>query len=395
MNNISLFSNQATIFHRAIDNFTSSLVIKVAGVALLALAALGSAYLFFWHRKKDTLPLLEKCTVEQKSEPQADKIANVSEPSQTQTHPAAKQDDDEILDDTPKEEKKLPSPLPSPRVLKEVEQKLPTPPPSPRVQQEADEQVTQEVSDAAVAKLTLEEVDVIIKAWKEKMNATTDSQMWCQSLGRLFKYRSDIKELVNLCLKHEIKMSTFLRYLDGKEWMEVQPLIAGHYLLHVLENNIEKFKDVDVIGPLGFNEPRFLFGKFLAENCPVEHFEIVLSDFLAYSMCHKLGEGFFVTLIRSTDPNKLERIRAAFSVYWTVWEKFDIATPKCSELILPEIKSEEVLEAIVQALPQDPDLKAKIFEHLKSIHQEVGENQIFGPEYRIDLPQDVINRIVK
>lgn len=127
---------------------------------------------------------------------------------------------------------------------------------------------------------------------------------------------------------------------------------------------------------------------FLTENCASADLPILIRSFLNVkdktdnNPGYHLTESLLLTLLNQ-NPKNLEKIRIAFNEYWTCWKSFDRGSPPCSLVILPAIKSEGVLKAI---MPTHHVIKiVEIIRLLRepTIHQ--------SKTYKLSLPQKVIN----
>lgn len=122
-------------------------------------------------------------------------------------------------------------------------------------------------------------------------------------------------------------------------------------------------------------EDLYPYVKQLAQTCPKEHLSTVLHSFKVpetmllskWGPAEKLGREFMITILESKDP---ERIRAAFSGYWTDWKSFDRNQPPLSKKLLILITDEVILNAVLDAIPAtlSEEQKDKIYHLLQNKH---------------------------
>jgi hypothetical protein len=242
------------------------------------------------------------------------------------------------------------------------------------------------------SKLSLKQLDILIKQWK---SSTATSNV---NLAEVFSHRTDRKELIDLCIENEINLEGCIHFLSFAEDVSTRALAAemsGWSILHVVnskDSEEEKKKKIKTLLPhytKGKDAPHKAVA-FLANHCPAKDIYITFSSIQERGFSSSETEIFLRTLLQKPEPD-VEKIRNAFAVYWAVWKDFIYICDdvKVELVILPYIGTRAVLEAVYDAIPNgDPAKKAEIVQHLKKRHQH---NHLF---YEIGVSQETKDQIL-
>lgn len=193
------------------------------------------------------------------------------------------------------------------------------------------------------------------------------------------------------------RQSTF----EGKK--PIQPYLCGIYALRYLngEGSFEE-KMAKVHAAINFTDPlkdegwkdeRVIFSSFLASRCSSAQLPTILLSLKSYNgIRQRMAESFLATILNSKD---VERIQQAFTAYWTCFEELNCYLPYCEWVILPKIKTEEVLRAVYQSIPQELSQEKK--NEINKLLLEGAHYNNFGyrEHYKVDLPQDIVNRVIQ
>lgn len=239
--------------------------------------------------------------------------------------------------------------------------------------------------------LTLSDDDLkkLILQWKTAL----DSKQCGKRLARLFDARSfDTEKIFDVCVTLNMDLE---QLLDSVKGTHAQPQLCSAYVVHALKSKITNAQKIDkiryvlsIIGSDAYSQ--IPFGTCLAALCPTEHLHFLLTKIVIESQgaVPYMMEAIFTKLLDDVKTSK-DRVQKAFETYWTFWQILDVQEPPLSLKILSLIKTEEFLESVYLAIsPQAAD-RGEIIKLLKDEHQH-----IFGRKFRINLPQDVIDRII-
>lgn len=223
-------------------------------------------------------------------------------------------------------------------------------------------------------KLSLDQVDKLIKRWKS----------YGYYSSSIFEARDDRKELVDRFAKNEVDLEEFIRFLSLSGDIHTRALsgeVSGWAILRVLNStdseDVKKKKIQSLLPALTQGEDAIRKAVvFLADHCPAEHIRLVLLAVRERSVTSRETQEFLLALLRNPNP---EKIRNAFSAFWTFWKDFANDDSKVALVILPYIGTRAILEAVYQAIPNDNSVKkAEIVEHLKKTHQHKGDSYKIG-----------------
>lgn len=234
--------------------------------------------------------------------------------------------------------------------------------------------------------LSKKQTETLIDVWKENPD-------YIYQLGWYFIDVEPSLELVQLCHEKKVNIAELINISKDKAF---QVKLCAYYVIILLNNpsasNVDNVSTI-IKDRLAFtHKDAEIFAKIVAENCSADHASILMDIFKdqkGIGRAQTFAQTFLLTLLKSKSPDN-EKIKNAFSVYWKAWKIFDQSEPRCSWLILPEIKSEEILKIICEEVPFTQMVEIK--EHLKKPHffNDFGTPR----EYRISLPQAVVDKVL-
>lgn len=249
--------------------------------------------------------------------------------------------------------------------------------------------------DRVLKHLSIDQYKTIIQSWQTELFSEKSLQKISSLIYHLYEMNAEstieqiLKEMPTIKLK-----KLMISFKDTP----TAPYIASLYVLEGLNSNKspneKKAKILIALSHLSSwqKDHHHLFASFLAKICSAKQVDIVVRGFLACSgIKQNLGESFLTTLLANGD---LEKIESAFNVYWWNWKSFNTFTCGCSATILPYIKSEDVLKAVYEAIPSSMSRDEKLAIHKLLREPFLYHNFGIDQTYRVDLAQDVIDRIV-
>ena len=266
------------------------------------------------------------------------------------------------------------------------------------------------------AGLTSNHMKLLITQWR----TTLDKKRCLSELRGLLQTRGDVQKVVKICFKLGVDFDKFLVETRGEKY---HAHLCAAWALHALRCVPNSLKDLKEMRPIAHLSPlakvmraiahlspladaddkdhNYIFGVYMAQHCDTGYFGILLAAMAQTQRgvrASRMGEGFFRSLLNQPlgPAPVIVRIKKAFQDYWAHWNKFDIyMSPGLSCLILPMINSEEVLEAAYHAIPQHAADRDKMIKLLKEPIMYSDVDIGIMRTYRVNLPQDVIDRIVK
>ncbi len=260
------------------------------------------------------------------------------------------------------------------------------------------------IEDRILKHLTLDQYKILIPDWQTNLSpeeAFTSITTLIFSLYGLGVKGTDTIEQI-LTEFPTIKLKKLLAHFKDQP---MAPYIGSLYILNSLNSDqTDGEKEAKILialahmscfaGGNGNQDDHRVFARFLAKKCSDKQAGLVINGFHAYASrghTQRLGVSFLTTILES---GNLEKIKNAFQSYWRCWKSFNEQTCGCSALILPSITSEEVLKAVYQAIPTyfSEENKSDIRDILRKpfVYNNFGRTE----DYRIDLDQTIINRIV-
>lgn len=255
------------------------------------------------------------------------------------------------------------------------------------------------VFSAVCSRLPLKHYELLIKSWQ---GSGSNKHVYV-NLVKLFNMTKPTLELVEICIKLGIDIDKLLTLLQDRN---VIARLSGLYAVHVLKNKSQPIAAtritplISLLDPLDTVVNEFLiFTKLLAKHSSIWDCAFLIPLFSTAENRQRLGIGFLSTLLNHPNPDH-EKIKEAFRVYWGNWKQFDndddeyspFGCAFCSYAILPAIKSEEILKLVYEAAPAA--MRDEIKDHLGQTHHY---NDGWGneTEYKVSLPQDVLDRVLK
>lgn len=261
-----------------------------------------------------------------------------------------------------------------------------------------------EMEDQILRSLTEDQYITLIQYWQTHLS----SDETYKRIARLFSdlYFVGRKNTIEQILQTypTIKLKKLIGLFETHEHKQTYFLVLS--TLNTLKRLNENSRDIKtakmlttlVLIPHCADHTRHArFARLLAESCSTEQIQPIIAGFKAFLSINNrsvpgctLGESFLSFLTTLLQNGDLKKIKTAFEAYWNCWEQFDQESTGCSAVILPYIQSEEVLKTVYEAIYCYFPPKKKL-----AIHNLLRGNVLYnGQNYRVNLAQDIIDRII-
>ena len=253
--------------------------------------------------------------------------------------------------------------------------------------------------------LSIDQAKLLVKQWQ----ATLDQKNCLNKLRSFFKLSGqDVAPMVGLCVELNINRDQLLNETQKEQY---HARLCAAWALHDLRSefkaDIRRLGAESAIAHLSSladakdKDHQYLFGAYMAKHCDSKHFGVLFEAMSnGAARAPRVGEGFFRSFFKNATGRFDEKdffsylfayktnLQEVFKAYWPYWKRFDIYMPYLSYEILPMIATEHELQAAYDAIPQHAAGCDQIIKHLKE------PITIDKRTYRVNLPQDVIDRIV-
>jgi hypothetical protein len=248
--------------------------------------------------------------------------------------------------------------------------------------------------------LSPKQIDILFQHWQKKFVETE----FLEKVSEFFNFlieKHQLKIIEDILKANPTidlqKLMILNQKISKRDFSRILPYLCGFYVMKHLNGQgtlDEKIKEVHTAITFtdffkrSYDDERIILGSFLAENCSLAQFEIIMLSFIDFiGPRQRIVEQFLKTVLKSKN---LERIQHAFASYWPFYKKIKEMEPNCEWTLLNHIDDEQVLKAVYESIPSTVDDKEK--SEIKELLLNGNRYYDFGHwiEYKVNLGQDVI-----